>query len=178
MSSSDSSRTSKGDVPVARDRHRGDASHTPSQVAPPSTPSGPDDGSNSNQGLGSLRSRIGDKEPPLRPPLPSAPPNSYRPDSSRKDDSDRDTRKRTLSGMLLLQCSERRLVNPRPAERDKEMNESASSITSDQVQPPKRPRINRNRYNASQSSHSGLAKKLLPIDREPSAGEKSRGRKD
>ncbi|KAF4602377.1 THO complex subunit 2 [Pleurotus pulmonarius] len=160
MSSSDSSRTSKGDVPVARDRHRGDASHTPSQVAPPSTPSGPDDGNNSNQGLGSLRSRIGDKEPPPRPPLPSAPSNSYRPDSSRKDDSDRDTRKRTLS------------------ERDKEMNESASSITSDQVQPPKRPRINRNRYNASQSSHSGLAKKLLPIDREPSAGEKSRGRKD
>jgi hypothetical protein len=60
-------------------------------------------------------------------------------------------------------------------DREKDINESVTSIIEQTSQPPKRPRINRNRYPSSQSH--ALAKKLLPID--PQAGDKSRsGRKD
>lgn len=41
------------------------------------------------------------------------------------------------------------------------------------MQPPKRPRINRNRYPTSQNTQHAIARKLLPID-----NEKSRARKD
>jgi THO complex subunit 2 len=41
--------------------------------------------------------------------------------------------------------------------------------------PPKRPKVGRSRYSSSQNPHA-IARKLLPID--PSAADKSRGRKD
>ncbi len=54
-------------------------------------------------------------------------------------------------------------------DRDKETLDNAP--TGDAGQPIKRPKHGRNRYPSS-----GLARKLLPID--PSAADKSRGRKD
>ncbi|KAG0699864.1 transcription factor/nuclear export subunit protein 2-domain-containing protein [Suillus ampliporus] len=97
----------------------------------------------------SLRSRIGDKEPPRT--VPQAP---YRSEVPHKDD-DRDNRKRTL------------------ADRDKDVGEAAVSTAGElSLQPPKRPRINRNRYNPHALQTHGLAKRTLPID--PQAGDKSR----
>lgn len=60
-------------------------------------------------------------------------------------------------------------------DREKDASESASGPGAEQTaQPPKRPRINRNRY---QSSSYAIAKKLLPTDSQ--AGDKTRsGRKD
>jgi THO complex subunit 2 len=96
----------------------------------------------------SLRSRIGDKEPPRTPQAP------YRSEVPHKDD-DRDNRKRTL------------------ADRDKDVGEAAVSAAGElSLQPPKRPRINRNRYNPHALQTHGLAKRTLPID--PQAGDKSR----
>jgi len=96
----------------------------------------------------SLRSRITEKET-SSVPLPQAP-SSYRSDAGWRDD-DRDNRKRTVS------------------DRDKEILDNAP--TGDAGQPTKRPKHGRNRY-----ASGGLARKLLPID--PSAADKSRGRKD
>ncbi|KAG6850048.1 hypothetical protein H0H93_001864, partial [Arthromyces matolae] len=143
--------------PTSRDRHRDypSSGHTPHlDQGPPPT-------------LGSLHSRIGDKEPPRS--LPQHP-NSYRPDRSersersersdsqlqRKED-DRDNRKRTIS------------------DRDKDVGEPPAPNTANEVQPPKRPRINRTRYTGG--SAPGVAKKLgLPID--PAAGDKAQRRRD
>jgi THO complex subunit 2 len=92
----------------------------------------------------SLRSRIGDKEPPRTPQAP------YRSEVPHKDD-DRDNRKRTLA----------------------DVGEAAISAAGElSLQPPKRPRINRNRYNPHALQTHGLAKRTLPID--PQAGDKSR----
>jgi len=105
-----------------------------------------------SQALGSLQSRIGAKEPPR--PLPQ-PGNSYRPESQRKED-DRESRKRTVS------------------DRDKDVAEPVPSPSSELNQVPKRPRINRTRYN---NTAPNLAKKLgLPID--PSAGDRAQRRRD
>lgn len=64
-------------------------------------------------------------------------------------------------------------------DRDKDMNDIPLGISGsgEPMQPPKRPKINRDRYRSttSQNQHA-LAKKLLPID--PLAGDKTRGRKD
>lgn len=96
MSSGDVVR-GKGDPTSGRDRHR----DHPNSNGPP-TGSGsnnpqsyPDSGP---QGLGSLRSRISNKEHPRSLPPQPSPANSYRPEPQRKDD-DRDSRKRTVSGM-------------------------------------------------------------------------------
>ncbi|KAF9224309.1 hypothetical protein BS17DRAFT_779623 [Gyrodon lividus] len=100
----------------------------------------------------SLRARIGEKEVPRS--APQAPTASYRPDIPHKDD-ERDNRKRTL------------------ADRDKDTGEGNTILGDLSSQPPKRPRINRNRYHAPH----GLAKRTLPID--PQASDKSRSaRKD
>jgi len=99
---------------------------------------------------GSLRARISDKEAPRS--LGPAPPNSYRPEPPQKDD-DRDSRKRTVS------------------DREKDASESASGpVVETFAQPPKRPRINRNRYPIVHAAY-----KLLDAQ----TGEKARaGRKD
>ncbi|KAG6833844.1 hypothetical protein H0H87_011778 [Tephrocybe sp. NHM501043] len=167
------------DLPPPRDRHRdypssGPASGANSTAHPPH--------SHQDQGpspiLGSLHSRIGDKEPPRS--LPQPPPNSYRPDSQqhRKED-DRESRKRTASGML--RCCDMYMrpvghgIDPTLSDRDKDINEPAPSPTGELMQVPKRPRINRTRYAAG--SAPGLAKKLgLPVD--PSAGDKTQRRRD
>ncbi|KAG1857214.1 transcription factor/nuclear export subunit protein 2-domain-containing protein [Suillus tomentosus] len=93
----------------------------------------------------SLRSRIGDKEPPR-----TAPQAPYRSEAPHKDD-DRDNRKRTLADVGEATIS------------------AAGELS---LQPQKRPRINRNRYNPHALQTHGLAKRTLPID--PQAGDKSR----
>jgi THO complex subunit 2 len=86
--------------------------------------------------------------------------NSYRPEPPHKDDDRDGSRKRTVS------------------DREKEASDSASGLGAEQTtQPPKRPRINRNRYPSSHGNSYAIAKKLLPTD--PQAGDKTRsGRKD
>lgn len=107
MSSSEISRAAKTEAPRDRDRDRDRRDRDGERDRRDQTPSAPSshqDGGVSHA-LGSLRSRIGEKEaPPSRSILPQAPPNSYRPglDNSRNDE-DRDggsnSRKRTISGM-------------------------------------------------------------------------------
>ena len=114
----------------------------------------------------SLRSRIGDKEPPR-----AAPQAPYRSEVPHKDD-DRDNRKRTLAGMrpswTILNHSSLLMKD-----RDKDIGEATISTGGElSLQPPKRPRINRNRYNPHPLQTHGLAKRTLPID--PQAGDKSR----
>lgn len=58
-------------------------------------------------------------------------------------------------------------------DRDKETLDNAPM--GEAGQPIKRPKHGRNRYPSGQNTHA-LARKLLPID--PSAADKSRGRKD
>ncbi|KAL0949134.1 hypothetical protein HGRIS_009218 [Hohenbuehelia grisea] len=160
MASAEASR-SKGDG-SGRDRHRDQGQLQNARSGLAAQESG-------SHGLGSLRSRISDKEAPLGGS--QAPSNSYRPEP--KED-DRDSRKRTLSGGISsfglnfwIRADWLAIV-----EREKDVNDGSSSLGGD-VQPPKRPRINRHRYSSAQPH--ALAKKLLPID--PSAGDK-RGRKD
>ncbi|KAH0587189.1 hypothetical protein H2248_005998 [Termitomyces sp. 'cryptogamus'] len=144
----------KADLPPPRDRHR-DYTSNPS-VSGSSSTTHPHQDQGPPPSLGSLHSRIGDKELPRS--LPQPPPNSYRPDPhlQRKED-DRENRKRTVS------------------DRDKEMSEPVPSPTSELMQAPKRPRINRTRYTGG--STPGVAKKLgLPID--PLAADKSQRRRD
>ncbi|PFH52601.1 hypothetical protein AMATHDRAFT_74079 [Amanita thiersii Skay4041] len=150
MSSSDGGRKQADSGPV-RDRSR---DQNPSAASPSLSATGQAGADAvSHRSGGSLLSRIGDKE--ASAVSQQSPSNSYRPDS-RKDD-DRDGRKRTMS------------------DRDKEVSDTVAG--SDQsMQPPKRPRMVRsNRHTSGQNMH-GIARKLLPID--PSAGDKSRGRKD
>ncbi|KAG1874783.1 transcription factor/nuclear export subunit protein 2-domain-containing protein [Suillus subalutaceus] len=143
MASGDASRA-KPDIPPSRSGGdwKGPRDHG-SHTFPAST-----SGGLSQDVAPSLRSRIGDKEPPRTPQAP------YRSEVPHKDD-DRDNRKRTL------------------ADRDKDVGEAAISAAGElSLQPPKRPRINRNRYNAHALQTHGLAKRTLPID--PQAGDKSR----
>ncbi|KAG6831879.1 hypothetical protein H0H92_006996 [Tricholoma furcatifolium] len=143
------------DMPPARERHRDYPSNGPS--GGPSNDSHPHPDQGPPPTLGSLHSRIGEKELPRSLPQPS---NSYRPNSQpqRKDD-ERESRKRTVS------------------DRDKEMSEPVPGPSGDGTQiPPKRPRINRHRYTGGGGT-PGLAKKLgLPID--SSAGDKTQRRRD
>lgn len=168
MSSGELTRGSKNEPSSGRDRHRDH--HVPNgNSAGPSGNSQPHPDSASN--LGSLHSRIGGKEAPRSlPPI-----SSYRPESQRKED-DRESRKRTASGKVT--CF---LLYPFvniSSDRDQDMNEPPPGPGSELSQVPKRPRINRNRYNANTNAPNqhALARKLLPID--PTAGDKSRGRKD
>ncbi|KAG2361997.1 transcription factor/nuclear export subunit protein 2-domain-containing protein [Suillus spraguei] len=144
MASGDASRA-KPDIPPSRSGGdwKGPRDHS-SHTFPASTSGG------LNQDVApSLRSRIGDKEPPR-----TAPQAPYRSEVPHKDD-DRDNRKRTL------------------ADRDKDVGEATISVAGElSLQPPKRPRINRNRYNPHALQTHGLAKRTLPID--PQAGDKSR----
>lgn len=98
MSSGDTSR-SKGEPGSGRDRHRDSQNGAPGGLS--SNTQAQQEGSH---GVGSLRSRIGEKEAPRL--LPQAPPNSYRPDPPRKDDDRDGGRKRTISGMLPSIVSE------------------------------------------------------------------------
>ncbi|CAL1701359.1 unnamed protein product [Somion occarium] len=158
MSSGDLSRGPKSDAPGRERewRQRDQPPRSPESLmnaptAPPSSEPG-----------GSLRSRISDKEP-SRSLQPA--PSSYRaengergkPDLGNKDDDRDGGKKRTLS------------------DRERDVPDAFANVP-DIVIPPKRPKINRNRYvsqGASGNAH-GLAKKLLPIDTE-----KARlGRKD
>ncbi|KAG2755797.1 hypothetical protein P692DRAFT_20853707 [Suillus brevipes Sb2] len=144
MASGDASRA-KPDIPPSRTSGdwKGPRDHG-SHTFPAST-----SGGLSQDVAPSLRSRIGDKEPPR-----TAPQAPYRSEVPHKDD-DRDNRKRTL------------------ADRDKDVSEAAISAAGElSLQPPKRPRINRNRYNPHALQTHGLAKRTLPID--PQAGDKSR----
>jgi len=153
MSSTDTSRSQKTDSTSTRDRDW----KVQRDVAPHLAAGGsnvPESGVSSG---GSLRSRISDKEGSRS--LVPAPGNSYRPEPPHKDDDRDNSRKRTVS------------------DREKDANDSTSGPGAEQTaQPPKRPRINRNRYPSHPSSYA-IAKKLLPTD--PQAGDKTRsGRKD
>jgi len=158
MASGEPPRSSKSEAPTGRERLlREPAPHQPQNG--PSVSSQPPA---QEPGSGSLRSRIGERELPL-PRTPQAP-SSHRSDPAalperNRADEDRDgARKRTMS------------------DREKDAAGDATlSAGPDAVQPPKRPRIIRNRY-TSGPSHA-IAKKLLPID--PQAADKTRaGRKD
>ncbi|OSX60384.1 hypothetical protein POSPLADRAFT_1058548 [Postia placenta MAD-698-R-SB12] len=149
MATGDASRLTRSDSTSGRDRE------WKPRDPPPNAPTGPANSGGvtatqeaSHGSLGSLRSRIGDKELPRAPAQASS---DYRleagadrkPDSARDEERD-GSRKRTLS------------------ERDKDSGESPLNPNEVMAQPPKRPRINRNRYSAVPAH--GLAKKLLPID--------------
>ncbi|KAI0047273.1 hypothetical protein FA95DRAFT_1664524 [Auriscalpium vulgare] len=99
---------------------------------------------------GSILSRIGAREPSHS----DSSGRSGAPAERHRGEDDRDgARKRTLSDVA---------------------GDATVAAGSDLTQPPKRPRINRTRY---QTPSHALARKLLPID--PQAGEKTRnGRKD
>jgi len=104
------------------------------------------------------RSRIGDQEPPRT--TPQAP---YRSEVPHRDD-DRDNRKRTLAGMQLSWVK-RRHNSTSNEDCDKDVGEATISTAGGlSSQPPKRPRINRNRYNTHTLQSRGLAKRTLPID--------------
>lgn len=57
-------------------------------------------------------------------------------------------------------------------DRDKDIDATLGPGSEPPMQPPKRPRIIRNRYPSAQNNTHAIARKLLPID--PSAGDKSR----
>lgn len=57
------------------------------------------------------------------------------------------------------------------SDRDQDFGDNGLGIIDQGSQPPKRPRIIRNRYNSGPTTH-GLAKKLLPID--PQVADKTR----
>jgi len=92
MSSGDVSR-GKGELTSGRDRNREYQPVNGSSVVLTVSQSYQD---GMSQALGSLRSRIGDKEGPRS--LPQTPINTYRSESQGMED-DRDNRKRTASGM-------------------------------------------------------------------------------
>lgn len=92
MSSGDIAR-SKGEQTSGRDRHR-EYQAANGTSASSSVVQSHQDGT--SQTLGSLRSRIGDKEGPRS--LPPSPIGAYRSEPQRMED-DRDNRKRTASGM-------------------------------------------------------------------------------
>ena len=76
----------------ARDRHR-DIHSSQIKVSPVSAGAGSSHPEGLTANLGSLRSRIGEKEVP--------PPSSYRGESSRNDDDRESGRKRTASGKSI-----------------------------------------------------------------------------
>jgi THO complex subunit 2 len=86
MANSDTSRA-KVEPMNARDRHS-DIHSSQTKVSPPAGSEG------LTTNLGSLRSRIGEKEPPSS--------SSYRGESSRNDDDRESSRKRTVSGKSNL----------------------------------------------------------------------------
>ncbi|EGO01596.1 hypothetical protein SERLA73DRAFT_49063 [Serpula lacrymans var. lacrymans S7.3] len=150
MSSVDASRGTKVELPASRSADwKSQREHGPQAFNTPSGAGASPD--TAPQGPVSLRSRISDKEGSRS--LPQTPIGPYRSDPPHKDD-DRDNRKRTLS------------------DRDKDVGEATSGAADLTTQPPKRPRINRNRYTSHPSNTSALARKLLPID--PHAGDKTR----
>jgi THO complex subunit 2 len=162
MSSSDVPKGGKGDS---------GSGHDQSPVAQSGTSALSSGQSQQDSGPRSLRSRIGGEAAWA---VPQAPPNSFRPELSRPDEERDSGKKRTISGEDDRHFSNYVCVYE-IVDREKDINESVTSIIEQASQPPKRPRINRNRYPSSQSH--ALAKKLLPID--PQAGDKSRsGRKD
>jgi THO complex subunit 2 len=172
MSSTDTLRSQKTDLAPTRDRDWKAQRDIAPHLAAGSS-SAPEPGASSG-GSGSLRSRISDKEGPRS--LVPAPANSYRPDPLHKDDDRDNSRKRTVSGghrnfVCLFSVDHVMII----IDREKDASDSASGPGAEQTaQPPKRPRINRNRY---QSSSYAIAKKLLPTDSQ--AGDKTRsGRKD
>jgi len=115
----------------ARDRHR-DIHSSQTKVSPVSAGAA-SEGLTTN--LGSLRSRIGEKEAP--------PSSSYRGESSRNDDDRESSRKRTAS------------------DRDNDPTPGASESTS---QAPKRPRLTGGTRGRPLANTHAIAKKLLPID--------------
>jgi len=166
MASGADSARSKADQSSGRERSR-DTLHKSS--GPSNNPqltqqdSGP-------KGAGSLRSRIGEKEISGR--LSS--PTPYRSDPSRSEDDRDGGRKRTASGTANFSTRQGNIVDVVILDREKDSNEIPPGPDNDQaMQAPKRPRINRNRYNSN--SHA-IARKLLPID--PLAGDKSQRRQD
>jgi len=146
MAAGDNSRLPRSDSTSGRDRE-----WKPRELSGHATPSGPANAGivPPSEGGGSLRARIGEKEVPRGPPHA---PSSYRSenaadrklDISGRDDERDGSRKRTLS------------------ERDKDSGDPTSNASEQTSQPPKRPRINRNRYTAAPTH--GFAKKTLPID--------------
>jgi THO complex subunit 2 len=92
MSSGDITR-GKGEQTSGRDRHR---EYQPVNGTSASSSIAQSHQDGTSQALGSLRSRIGDKEGPRS--LPQSPINTYRSEPQRMED-DRDNRKRTASGM-------------------------------------------------------------------------------
>lgn len=154
MSSGDIAR-SKGEQTSGRDRHR-EYQAANGTSASSSVVQSHQDGT--SQTLGSLRSRIGDKEGPRS--LPPSPIGAYRSEPQRMED-DRDNRKRTAS------------------DREKDVIDLPQG-GNETMQPPKRARIvlNRNRYSSQNHQPSGggaLARKLLETTL---SEDKSRGRKD
>lgn len=57
-------------------------------------------------------------------------------------------------------------------DRDKDIDVALGPGSEPAMQPPKRPRLIRNRYPSSQTNAHAIARKLLPID--PSASDKNR----
>ncbi|KAL6309569.1 hypothetical protein BKA93DRAFT_272617 [Sparassis latifolia] len=150
MASGDGSRNLKPDPSAPRDR---DWKVTP--IGPSASLGSVSSSQDVGISGGSLRSRIGAKEPP---PLPQAP-SSYRSEAAadrksdlpNRDDERDGSRKRTLS------------------EREKEAGDAAPG-TSESAGPPKRPRINRNRY----PSIHGVVKNLLPLEQQADKSRTSR----
>lgn len=172
MSSSETSRGMKADKASSRDRdwksQRDNAPHLESA----NSQQGPAD---SGSGGGSLRSRISDKKDSRS--LGPASTNTYRSEPSHQDD-DRDSgRKRTISGRkIFLFCIHIQLLTASVDREKGTADASSGPSTEPAAQPPKRPRIDRNRYQNSQGNFA-VAKKLLATD--PQAVDKSRsGRKD
>ncbi|RPD67079.1 hypothetical protein L227DRAFT_13226 [Lentinus tigrinus ALCF2SS1-6] len=130
---------------------------------PPHAPPGPSgsaqNGSEPSQG-GSLRARIGERDPRSLPPTPSGLPGDRRADGSRDDDRD-GGRKRTMS------------------DRERDAPEVPGS-NDPAAHAPKRLRIIRNRYDAAPGGSGQFAKKVLGNQGlDATAGEKNRqARKD
>lgn len=166
MATPDSTRSTKSDSAPGRDRHR-DGPPISSSASTP-TASSPQD----SHPLGSLRSRISDSKELPRTPSTSG---QYRsdPPSGRKDDDRDGGRKRTLAGKIHHVFSTSLSHDLSERDKDSSLDIPLGQGGEQSMQPPKRPRINRNRYPTSQNTQHAIARKLLPID-----NEKSRARKD
>ncbi|KAI0312477.1 transcription factor/nuclear export subunit protein 2-domain-containing protein [Amylostereum chailletii] len=131
-----------------------------------------------------LLSRIGARDAARLPQGPS----SFRgepahfPERGRAEDEHDAGRKRTLSGEINYGSGKAAWAHTSSAERERERERELpltdSAMSTPDGQPPKRPRLRRNRYpeDAGQGSHA-LARKLLDVD--PHAADRLRhGRKD
>lgn len=148
-----------------RDRHR-------DNVMPPNKPPNANGLPNHPEpsSRGSLRSRIGEKEPS---------PLSFRGADALRHEEERELhRKRTLSGMSTMTVYYTNANSPPITDRDVDMNDSGPGLGGDSSsQPPKRPRTAAARRNFNnQGNGHAIARKLLPID--PSAGDKNPRRTD